>query len=58
MPIISNFPRGNNYTEVTDEHSGLMNPVDKKKLDGIEDGATNTRIIIKVWTANDIDGDA
>ena len=38
----------------TESVSGLMSAADKKKLDGIADGATNTTVIIKTWTASDI----
>lgn len=38
----------------TQSASGLMSAADKKKLDGIADGATDTTVIIKTWTASDI----
>lgn len=41
-------------TTATQSASGLMSAADKKKLDGIAGGATDTTVIIKTWTASDI----
>ena len=40
--------------DASESASGLMSAADKIKLNGIADGATDTTVIIKTWTASDI----